>query len=42
MAEERVDRARKMVRRINLISRSKGEVIRVRVSYLSADQPNEQ
>ena len=30
MAEERVDRARKMVRCINLISRSKGEkVIRV-------------
>jgi hypothetical protein len=39
MAKERVDRARKMVRRTLLfISRSKGEVIRVRVSYLSADQ----
>jgi hypothetical protein len=32
MAEERVDRARKMVRRINPISHSKGVVIRVRVS----------
>ena len=41
MAKERVDRARKMVRRINLISRSIGEVIRVRVSYVSADQPNQ-
>jgi hypothetical protein len=43
MAEERVDRARKMVRRINLISRRKGEVIRVRVSCVvgGSDQRNE-
>jgi hypothetical protein len=35
MAEERVDRARKMVRRIDLVLRSKGGgVIRVRVSYV--------
>lgn len=43
MTEERVDRARKFVQRINIVSRSKGEVIHVRVSYShTADQPNEQ
>jgi hypothetical protein len=36
MAEERVDRARKMVRRIlTLISRSKGELIRVAAFHIT-------